>query len=99
MTASVDVPRLAGIEHPENANVGRAGDYEGQLAVLRETLVALTEISTPGTVKYVPSHWSELDEKLDLHLLQSPPIVDYIKRHPWALPRFLRRNPPESSTF
>ena len=80
------------------ANVGRAGDYAGQMAVLRETLFALSEISVPGSVKYLSSRWLEGGEKLELRLPQSPPIVEYLKHHPWALPQLLWRNPPEVST-
>ncbi len=94
LTAAGGVPRLAGIEYPETMNVGRPGDYDGQMAVLRATLAALVAIKQPGEVKYLPMTWAEPPEKINTHPPQSPPIVQYIKGHPWVLPRFLRRDPP-----
>ena len=94
LTAVTGVPRLAGIEYPETMNVGRPGDYDGQMAVLRATLAALVEIAQPGGLKYLPMKWAEPPEKVNTHPLQSPPIVQHIKRHPWDLLRFIRRDPP-----
>lgn len=94
LTASAGVPRVAAIEHPSGLNVGLAGDHDGQMAVLRATLQALVEISTPGMVRHLPFVWQEPAEKLRLHPPQTPPISQYLVRHPWDLPRFLRCDPP-----
>jgi len=96
LTAAGGVPRLVGIEYPETMNVGRPGDYDGQMAVLRATLAALVEIKQPGQVKYLPMKWVEPSEKINTHPPQAPPIVQQIKRYPWVLPRLIRRDPPKS---
>ena len=93
LTASVGVPRLVGIERPSGLNVGLPGDQAGQMAVLRATLDALAEMSEPGMLINLPFEWVEPAEKLNVHPPKTPPIGQYIVRHPWALPRLLQRNP------
>jgi hypothetical protein len=95
LTASVGVPRLAAIEAPGGCNVSLPGDHERQMAVLRATLQALAGMSTPGSVKQLPFAWQEPVEKLNIHPPQPPPISQYLVRHIWALPRFMRRDPPD----
>ena len=96
LTASCGVPRLAAIERPSGVGFGAPGDSAGQSAVLRATLDALAQIDAPGTVVPLPFAWQEPAEKLNLHPTQQPPIVQYITRHVWDLPRLLRRDPPLS---
>lgn len=95
LTASAGAPRVAAIEHPFGVTMGRPGDAEGQLAVLRAALRALEGIAEPGGVVHLPFEWTPT-EKLSFDPPVAPPIARYLMRHPWALPRFLNRTPPES---
>jgi glycine reductase complex component B subunit gamma len=95
LTASVGVPRIAAIEHPFGLTLGLPGDVERQIEVLRSTLRALEEISQPGGVVYLPFEWNAT-EKVKMYPPESPPIVQYLRRHPWYFPRFLNRAPPET---
>jgi len=95
LTASVGVPRIAAIEHPFGLSLGMPGDAARQLEVLRAKLRALEEISQPGGVVHLPFEWNAGDE-LKMHPPELPPIVQYLRRHPWAIPKFLKRAPPSS---
>ena len=94
LTASVGAPRIAAIEHPFGLTLGLPGDVERQLNVLRNTLCALEEISQPSGVVHLPFEWNAGD-KFKMYPLKPPPIVQYLRRHPWYFPRFLKRTPPE----
>jgi D-proline reductase (dithiol) PrdB len=94
LTASVGVPRLVGIEHPFGQTVGRPGDAEGQLAVLRGTLRALNEMVAPGSVEHLPFKWPVSERTARAHPVQLPPIATHLKRHPWQLSRLLSRDIP-----
>jgi len=95
LTASAGAPRIAAIEHPFGMTLGPPGDAPGQLAVLRAALQAMEAIAGPGGVVHLPFEWTST-EKLALLPPALPPIVSYLRRHPWALPRFLNRTPPPS---
>ena len=95
LTASAGAPRIAGIEHPFGVTMGRPGDAAGQLAVLRAALRALEAMAEPGGVVHLPFGWTST-EKLEFGPPVAPPITQYLMRHPWALPRFMNRTPPES---
>ena len=97
LTASAGAPRIAAIEHPFGVTLGRPGDAAGQLAVLRAALQAVEAIAEPGGVVHLPFQWTST-EKLVLGPPVPPPIAQYLVRHPWALPRFLNRTPPVSSS-
>ncbi len=94
----MSVPRIAAIEYPLGRTFGQPGDREGELAVLRATLRALETIDRPGGVECLPFTWPEPPEKVQGHPPQEPPIVSYLKRHPWDLSRLLKREPPDRST-
>jgi hypothetical protein len=96
LTAAVSVPRLVGIEYPFGQTMGKPGDKEGQRAVLRGTLEAVEEMKVPGSIKHLPFEWPETAKETQAHPPE-PPIVDYLKRHPWHLPRLLSRNVPRES--
>jgi hypothetical protein len=83
---------MAAIEYPLCRTFGQPGDREGQLAVLRATLQALVTIVTPGGKVCLPFTWPEAPNEVQSHPLQEPPIVSYIKRHPWELPKLLKRD-------
>ncbi len=95
LTGAVSVPRLAAIEYPLGRTFGQPGDQDGQLAVLRATLHALETLDRPGSIASLPFTWPEPPGEAQLHPLQEPTIVSYLKRHPWDLPRLLRRNVPD----
>ena len=93
LTAAVSVPRIAAIERPFGRTIGEPGDRKGQRAVLRAALRALETIQTPGGIEHLPFEYEEPPE--DPGGSQAPPpIVGYIIKHPWQLPRLLNRNPP-----
>ena len=94
LTASTGAPRIAAIERPFGLTVGMPGDASGQLAVLRATLQALAAIPEAAVVVDLHFKWSH-DENLNIHPPELPPIVSYLRRHPWAFPRFFNRTPPE----
>jgi hypothetical protein len=94
LTAAVSVPRVAAIEYPLGRPFGQPGDQEGQMAVLRATLQAVAEMDTPGSIEHLAFEWSEPPRKARSHPSQPPPIAKYLRRHPWALPRLLRRDIP-----
>jgi hypothetical protein len=85
---------MAAIEYPLGRTFGQPGDAEGQMAVLRAALHALETIEHPGGVECLPFTWTEPPNKVHDHPVQEPPIVSYLKRHPWDLPRLLRRDVP-----
>ncbi len=85
---------MAAIEYPLTRTFGQPGDREGQLAILRSILRALETIDQPGGMICLPFTWPEPPEKVDGHPPQEPPIVGYLKRHPWDVPRLLRRDVP-----
>jgi hypothetical protein len=93
LTASVGTPRIAAVEHPFGMTLGRPGDAAGQLAVLRAALRAMEAMAEPGGVAHLPFEWTSA-ETLSFGPPVAPPIVRYLVRHPWALPRFLNRTPP-----
>lgn len=94
LTASTAAPRIAAVERPFGLTMGLPSDASGQLAVLRATLQALAAISEPGGVVDLQFEWNP-DAKLNTQPPLLPPIASYLRRHPWALPRFLNRTPPE----
>lgn len=96
LTASCGVPRLAAIEHPFGLTMGSPGDAVRQLAVLRGALRVLEEASGPGEVTHLPLEWNPV-EKVNTDPLEAPPISRYLARHPWQLPRFMNRTPPDAS--
>lgn len=97
LTASAAAPRIAAIEHPFGLPFGLPDDAAGQSAVLRSTLAALAEISTPGAIVHLPFPWPR-ERELNTRPPHPPPIATYLRTHPWALPRFFNRTPPAPET-
>jgi hypothetical protein len=89
----VSVPRLAAIEHPFGQIVGRPGDREGQLAVLAAILDAVEEMTEPGSIIHLPFEWTGPEK--EVMPPEPPPIVGYLKWHPWELPRLFSRDIPQ----
>lgn len=94
LTAATGVPRLVGVEHPEGRTVGRPGDRDGQLAVLRPTLRALAEMTEPGAVRYVDTPWQVSDAEAKQHP-PDPPIVSHLKRNPLQVRKLFSREIPQ----
>jgi hypothetical protein len=92
LTAAVGVPRLVGIEYPFGQTVGRPGDSGTQRAVLRGALQAVDEMTIPGSIKHLPFEWPGTKEEAQARPPEPPPIVGYLKRHPWELPKLLTRS-------
>jgi D-proline reductase (dithiol) PrdB len=95
LTSSVGVPRVAGLERPCGLNVADPGDRAGQTATLRATLMALSRIASPGGVVDLPMGCAVPPAPKRLRPPQVPPIARFLMAHPWAFPRFVRRDPPE----
>jgi len=94
LTSAVSVPRLAGIEHPFGQIMGRPGDRDGQRAVLMAALEALEEMKMPGSVRHLPFEWTGTEKEAQAQPPEPPPIVGYLKWHPWELPRLFSRDLP-----
>jgi len=95
LAQAVSAPRIAAIEYPLGRTLGQPGDAAGQLAVLRATLAALEQIETPGGTVHLTFEWSEDPKAISGEKPEEPPIVKHILRHPWQLPRLLKREVPE----
>ncbi len=96
LTASTGIPRLAAIEHPFGLTLGLPDDAARQLAVLRGALRALAEIPLPGEIVHLPFDW-DFTRKVNTEPPELPPIARYLTRHPWQLPKFFNRTPPEKT--
>jgi D-proline reductase (dithiol) PrdB len=94
LTAAVGVPRLAAIEYPLGDLLGQPGDQEGQTAVLRATLQALVEMTRPGSVAHLTFEWPALAQRLSARPPKTPPISEYLLRHPWHIPDLFSRDVP-----
>jgi hypothetical protein len=95
VTHAVGAPRVAGIEHPFGMQLGRPGDRETQLAVLRATLQALETMQTPGDVVHLPFEWTLSDEETNAQPPVPPPITQYLKKHPTQAIKLIRGEIPE----
>lgn len=95
LTASVGVPRLAGIEYPFGRTVGMPGDAQGQMAVVRLALQALVEIEHPGGVRGLPFEWPESPKEANAPLEELPPIFQYLRKHITKVRNFMNRDIPE----
>lgn len=77
--------------------MGKPGDKHRQRAVLQGALEAVEEMKVPGSIKHLLFEWSGTEKEAQAHPPVPPPIVGYLKRHPWHLPRLLSRNVPRES--
>jgi hypothetical protein len=97
LTAAVGVPRLVAIEHPFGQTMGKPGDKDRQRAVLRGIFEALESMTVPGSLKHLPFEWNGTADEAKSRPRVPPPIVSYLKWHPWQLPRLFSRNVPRHS--
>ncbi len=93
-TASVGAPRVAALAYPFSQPIGRAGDADGQRAVLRAALAVATRASRPGAVERLPFEWPA-DVRAHQHPRTPPPIVALLTRKPWLLLRLIRGDFPD----
>lgn len=91
LTAAAGAPRIAAIEYPIGLTLGRPDDCEGQLEVLRALLGAAESIEEPGGVVHLPFDGAHIADGLTTEPSPPPPIVGHLLRHPWQLPRLLKR--------
>jgi len=61
ITAAVNPPRAVYLDYPLGHTSGKPLDSDNQMAVMRDTLQALTDIHTPGTIVDLPYQWREDD--------------------------------------
>ena len=92
LTSAVSVPRLAAIEHPFGQIVGKPGDRDGQRAVLLAALEAVEEMQVPGSIEQLQFEWTGPEKEAQAP--EPPPIVGYLKWHPWDLPKLFSRDVP-----
>ena len=92
LTSATSVPRLAGIEHPFGQTMGKAGDAGTQRAALLAALEAAAAITTPGSTVHLPFSWTGTRKEAKAGPKVPPPIVGYLKWHPWELPRLFSRD-------
>jgi hypothetical protein len=95
LTASLSVPRIAGIEYPFGRTVGMPGDASGQMAVVRAALQALVEIDQPGGRVDLPFEWPESPAEANTPLPLLPPIFQYLRTHILRVRNFMNREIPE----
>lgn len=85
------VPRLVGIEHPFGQIMGRPGDRAVQREVLWGAIAAAQAMQQAGRIKHLPIEWAGTAREANAHPPEPPPIVGYLRRHPWHVPRLLSR--------
>jgi D-proline reductase (dithiol) PrdB len=79
-------PRVAALEYPFSLTLGRPGDREGQLQVIRAALQALIDIQEPGGVVHLPFEWPEDPTVVDIHPPEPSPIASGREKSPIPLP-------------
>ncbi len=96
LTASVGVPRLAGVEHPGGMSLGIPDDVEGQTTVLRTALHAVETMTEPGSILDLPFDWpEELKKKFYTYPPQTSPIRVHLMHHREQYVNLLKRDVPE----
>jgi len=73
----IGVPRTLGVEFPFGHALGRPGDQDTQMLVIRAALALLEEGRTPGEIRELDIEWPQpFDEaKRDWQPLEPSPIV------------------------
>src|SRR3990170_7358032 len=75
------VPRTVGVEFPYGHPLGRPGDSDTQMGIIRAALRLLEEATGPGEIRELDYVWpQELDEaKRDWQPLEPSPIIKMMK--------------------
>ncbi len=55
----IGTPRTLAVEHPFGHTLGRPGDRDGQMNILREALQALETIRQPGEIVHSTARWDQ----------------------------------------
>jgi len=76
--------------------LGRPGDRQTQLAVLRATFQALETMRGPGGVVHLPFKWTLSAEETNAEPPVPPPITQYLREHPTQAIKLIRRQIPDS---
>jgi len=73
----IGAPRTVGVEFPYGHPLGRPGDRETQMTVIRAALGVLAEARAPGEIRELDIEWpQELSEaKKDWQPLEPSPII------------------------
>ncbi len=73
----IGVPRTLGVEFPYGHPLGRPGDRDMQMAVIRAALALLEQARVPGEIRELDYVWPQpLDEaKKDWQPLEPSPII------------------------
>jgi hypothetical protein len=69
--------------------MGRAGDHDGQRAVLRDTLEAGAAMTEPRSYVELPHRWPEPRSVAIREPDPLPPIAQLLAKKPWLLPRLV----------
>ncbi len=77
------VPRTVGVEFPYGHPLGRPGDRETQMGIIRSALNLLEEAAAPGEIRELDYVWhQELDEaKRDWQPSERSPIIRMLREH------------------
>jgi hypothetical protein len=59
----IGTPRTLAVEHPFGHTLGKPGDRDGQLGVLREALSTLETAQEPGEIVHSNASWGEPTEE------------------------------------
>lgn len=97
LTMAVSVPRLAAIEHPFGQTMVKPWDKDGQRAALMAVLEAVEEMKAPGRIRHLQLGWTGTAKEAQSHPQVPPPIIGYLKWHPWELPMLFSRDVPRES--
>ncbi len=75
------VPRTVGVEFPYGHPLGRPGDGDTQMGIIRSALKLLEEATAPGEIRELDYVWpQELDEaKRDWQPSEPSPIIRMIR--------------------
>jgi len=65
ITAAANPPRAVYLDYPLGHTAGKVNDADNQMAIMRATLAAFSQISEPGSIKKLPFRWSDNDDWKD----------------------------------
>lgn len=72
ITEAVAPPRAVFLDFPLGHTAGRAGDTEGQRAIMRDTLATFTALDTPGQIVPLDYRWADTDDWKDTIMRRDP---------------------------
>ncbi len=74
-------PRTLGVEFPFGHPLGRAGERQEQLAVIRSALRLLRDANVPGVIEHYEQPWPESEEEWRRRWqpLEPSPIIRFLR--------------------